>query len=40
VLNVLFIAVFLLFVPETKGVRLEQIEKKLLAGAPLRKIGR
>jgi len=39
-LNVIFIVVFMLFVPETKGVRLEQIEKHLLSGVPLRKIGR
>jgi len=36
-------AVFLLFtwalVPETKGVSLEQIERKLMDGKPLRNIG-
>jgi MFS transporter, SP family, galactose:H+ symporter len=39
-LNVIFIIVFLLFVPETKGVTLERIEKNLLSGMPLKKIGR
>ncbi|KZV15234.1 inositol transporter 1 [Dorcoceras hygrometricum] len=38
-----FNAVFILFtfwlVPETKGVTLEQIERKLMAGLPLRQIG-
>lgn len=39
-LNVLFVVFFLFFVPETKGVSLEKIEANLLAGKPLRKIGR
>lgn len=39
-LNVLFILFFVLFVPETKGVSLESIEQKLLAGGRLRNIGR
>ena len=39
-MNALFIIFFILFVPETKGVSLESIEQKLLAGAPLKKIGR
>jgi SP family galactose:H+ symporter-like MFS transporter len=39
-LNALFIAFFLLYVPETKGVSLERIEANLLSGVPLRKIGR
>ncbi len=39
-LNVIFIIVFLLFVPETKGISLERIEKNLLSGLPLKKIGR
>ena len=38
-LNALFIVFFLLYVPETKGVSLESIEGRLLAGVPLRKIG-
>ncbi len=38
-LNALFIVFFLLYVPETKGVSLESIEGRLLAGIPLRKIG-
>ena len=39
-LNALFVLFFLLFVPETKGVSLENIEANLLAGKPLRRIGR
>jgi MFS transporter, SP family, galactose:H+ symporter len=39
-LNVLFILFFTLFVPETKGVSLEKIERNLMSGLPLRKIGR
>ncbi|MEX1044585.1 MAG: sugar porter family MFS transporter [Chthoniobacterales bacterium] len=39
-LNAIFIVFFLAFVPETKGVSLESIEQKLLAGAPLKQIGR
>lgn len=39
-LNALFVLFFLLYVPETKGVSLEGIEANLLAGKPLRRIGR
>ncbi|WP_426702386.1 sugar porter family MFS transporter [Rhodanobacter sp. Col0626] len=39
-LNLLFILFTLLWVPETRGVTLEQIERKLMAGHPLREIGR
>lgn len=38
-LNLSFLIAFKLFVPETKGVTLEEIEKKLYAGKPLAKIG-
>ncbi|TPG07331.1 sugar porter family MFS transporter [Rhodanobacter glycinis] len=39
-LNLVFIVITLLWVPETRGVTLEQIERKLMAGRPLREIGR
>jgi len=39
-LNLLFVAFTWAFVPETRGVTLEQIERKLMAGAKLRDIGR
>lgn len=39
-LNLLFILFTLLWVPETRGITLEQIERKLMAGRPLREIGR
>jgi len=39
-LNAVFIVFFLTLVPETKDVSLESIEKKLLAGSPLKQIGR
>ena len=38
-LNLLFIAFTWAFVPETRGVTLEHIEKKLMSGAKLRDIG-
>ncbi|QGZ64902.1 sugar porter family MFS transporter [Paraburkholderia acidisoli] len=40
VLNAAFIAFTFFFVPETRGVPLEKIEENLLAGKPLREIGR
>ena len=39
-LNALFIVVTLMLVPETKGVSLEAIERKLMSGRRLREIGR
>jgi MFS transporter, SP family, galactose:H+ symporter len=39
-LNAVFIVLTLWLVPETKGVTLEQIERNLMSGKPLRKIGR
>lgn len=39
-LNALFILVTLVLVPETKGVSLESIERKLMGGKRLREIGR
>jgi len=39
-LNVSFLFFTFALVPETKGVTLEQIERKLMSGAPLRDIGR
>ena len=39
-LNAAFIAATLALVPETKGVSLESIERKLMAGRRLREIGR
>lgn len=39
-MNIIFIIIFLLYVPETKGVSLEKIESNLLSGLPLKKIGR
>jgi SP family galactose:H+ symporter-like MFS transporter len=38
-LNVLFLVITFLLIPETKGVTLEQIERNLMAGKPLREIG-
>ncbi len=37
--NAVFLFLTLWLVPETKGVTLEQIERKLMAGEPLRRIG-
>ena len=37
-MNVVFVLFFLLFVPETKGVSLETIERRLMSGLPLRKM--
>ena len=37
--NVVFIGLTIWLVPETKGVTLEQIERNLMAGKPLREIG-
>jgi MFS transporter, SP family, galactose:H+ symporter len=37
--NAVFIALTFWLVPETKGVTLEQIERNLMAGLPLRRIG-
>ncbi|WPC74336.1 sugar porter family MFS transporter [Vibrio porteresiae] len=39
VFNIVFVAVTILFVPETKGVTLESIEANLMAGKKLRDIG-
>jgi SP family galactose:H+ symporter-like MFS transporter len=39
-LNVAFLGVTFWLVPETRGVSLEQIERNLMAGRPLRGIGR
>ncbi|GAB3039162.1 sugar porter family MFS transporter [Oleiagrimonas citrea] len=38
-LNILFLLFTIWFVPETKGVSLEQIERNLMAGKSLRRIG-
>ncbi len=39
-LNALFIAITFWLIPETKGISLEKIERNLMAGLPLRHIGR
>ena len=39
-IEVLFIIFFLLWVPETRGISLEKISENLLAGKPLKRIGR
>ncbi|MGF6726006.1 SP family galactose:H+ symporter-like MFS transporter [Paraburkholderia sp. GAS41] len=38
-LNIVFAGVVYLFVPETRGVSLEHIERNLMAGQPLRDLG-
>jgi SP family galactose:H+ symporter-like MFS transporter len=38
-LNIVFLLFTIWLVPETKGVSLEQIERNLMAGKPLRRIG-
>ena len=39
-LNVVFLLITFFLIPETKNVTLEQIERNLMAGKPLREIGR
>ncbi len=39
-LNVVFLVITIFLVPETKNVTLEKIERNLMAGKPLRKLGR
>ena len=39
ILNIIFIAITILLIPETKGVSLEYIEKNLMEGKPLKNIG-
>lgn len=39
-LEIIFIIVFLLYVPETKGISLEKIEENLMSGRRLKDIGR
>lgn len=39
-LNVLFFVFTIWLIPETKGITLEQIERNLMSGKPLRRIGR
>jgi len=38
-LEIVFIIVFLLYVPETKGISLEKIEENLMSGRRLKDIG-
>jgi len=40
ILNIVFIFFTVYFVPETKGVSLEHIEKNLMSDVPLRKLGK
>ena len=40
ILNFLFLFFFYYFVPETKNVPLEHLEKNLLDGQPLRDLGK
>ncbi|EHU1702654.1 sugar porter family MFS transporter [Acinetobacter baumannii] len=40
ILNLLFIIFFYFFTPETKHVPLEQIEKNLMSGKPLKELGK
>jgi MFS transporter, SP family, galactose:H+ symporter len=37
--NVIFLVLTVWLVPETRGLTLEQIERNLMAGKPLRKLG-
>ncbi len=39
-MNIIFIFILLRFAPETKGVSLEHIEKNLMTGVPLNRIGK
>ena len=39
-LNLVFVAFTCAWVPETSGVTLEQIERQLMSGRPLRSLGR
>nr|UNJ80231.1 Arabinose-proton symporter [Providencia sp.] len=40
ILNIIFIVITLYYVPETKNVALEQIERNLMEGNRLKDIGR
>ncbi|WP_279615353.1 sugar porter family MFS transporter [Photobacterium angustum] len=40
VLNIIFLFVTLILIPETKGISLEKIEQNLMAGIPLSKLGK
>jgi MFS transporter, SP family, galactose:H+ symporter len=39
-LNLVFLLITFALIPETRNVTLEQIERNLMAGKPLREIGR